>query len=309
MLVVSIIMPVYNAERTVGRMVDSIIAQTYEDWELIAVNDGSTDCSGNILDLYANIDSRIKVIHKRNGGVAAARQDGIGMATGIYTIHADSDDWIEPEMIKDMLEVARIDYADIVISDFYTDRIGKAEKLCVQTPLSLDAKDVLYGLYYHGLFGGLCHKMIKKATYDKAFAKFYPGINFCEDLLLLTYVLFRTNPQIAYLNNAYYHYVVNSDSLTQCVSQQGFASIKRFHKAALDMLSQNDRFATLSEKFAIDEFIVYFMNYLYHDTDELRARYLKIKPLLIKKCGLRWKFGCFCIEIGAIVLAHKLIRF
>lgn len=309
MLVVSIIMPVYNAERTVGRMVDSIIAQTYEDWELIAVNDGSTDCSGNILDLYANIDSRIKVIHKRNEGVAAARQDGIGMATGIYTIHADSDDWIEPEMIKDMLEVARIDYADIVISDFYTDRIGNAEKLCVQTPLSLDAKDVLYGLYYHGLFGGLWHKMIKKVTYDKAFARFYPGINFCEDLLLLTHVLFRTNPQIAYLNNAYYHYVVNSDSLTQCVSQQGFASIKRFHKAALGMLSQNDRFATLSEKFAIDEFIVYFMNYLYHDTDELRARYLKIKPLLIKKCGLRWKFGCFCIEIGAIVLAHKLIHF
>ncbi|MDE5561019.1 MAG: glycosyltransferase [Bacteroidaceae bacterium] len=302
-------MPVYNAERTVCRMIDSIIAQTYPDWELIAVNDGSADSSGIILDLYANKEPRIKVIHKRNGGVAAARQDGIDMATGTYTIHADSDDWIEPGMIKDMLEVAKNENSDVVISDFYTDCIGESVNKCVQAPLSLDAKDVLYGMYYHGLFGGLWHKMIKKVTYDKAFAEFYPGINFCEDLLLLTRVLFRTNPQIAYLNNAYYHYVVNSDSLTQCVSQQGFASIKYFHKVALDMLSQNEGFATLSDKFIIDEFVVYFMNYLYHDTNELRARYLKIKPLLIKKCGLRWKIGCFCIEIGAIVLAHKLIRF
>lgn len=309
MPVVSIIMPVYNAERTVGRMIDSIISQSYGDWELIAVNDGSTDSSGSILDLYAEKDSRIKVLHKQNSGVAAARQDGIDMATGTYTIHADSDDWVESEMINDMLQVAKSDNSDIVITDFYIDCSGKSTSLRLQAPISLDAKDVLHALYYRDLFGGLCHKMIKKATYDKAFAKFYLGINYCEDLLLLTYVLFRTNPQIAYLNNAYYHYVVNSDSLTQCVSQQGFASIKRFHKAALDMLSQNDRFATLSEKFAVDEFIVYFMNYFYHDTDELRARYLKVKPLLIKKCGLRWKFGCYCIKIGAVGLAHKLIRF
>lgn len=309
MPVVSIIMPVYNAERTVGRMIDSVIAQTYEDWELLAVNDGSTDCSGNILDSYAKKEPRIKVIHKRNEGVAAARQDGIDMATGTYTIHADSDDWIESGMLKDMLESAIHENADIVISDFYTDCTGMSANLNVQSPLSLDAKDVLYGLYYYGHFGGLCHKMIRKTTYDKVFAKFYPGINFCEDLLLLTQVLFRTNPQIAYLNKAYYHYVANRGSLTQCVSLQGLVSIKRFHKVALGMLSQNDGFATLSDKFAVDEFIVYFMNCLYHDTNELKARYLKIKPLLIKNCGLRWEFGCFCIEIGAIALAHKLIRF
>ena len=89
--VVSIIMPVYNAEATVGRMVGSI------------VNHGSTDRSGAILDGYAARDERVRVLHKSNGGVAAARQDGVDHASGIYTIHADSDDWVEPQMLADMV--------------------------------------------------------------------------------------------------------------------------------------------------------------------------------------------------------------
>ena len=75
--VVSIIMPVYNAEATVGRMVESILNQTFTDWELIAVDDGSTDRSGAILDGYAARDEHVRVLHKSNGGVAAARQDGV----------------------------------------------------------------------------------------------------------------------------------------------------------------------------------------------------------------------------------------
>lgn len=306
---VSIIMPVYNAEHTVGRMVDSIIAQTFQDWELIAVDDGSTDRSGSILDSYAAEDARIRVVHKANGGVAAARQDGIDLATGIYTIHADSDDWVEPRMLEDMLSVAKDEKADIVIADFFADQKGGQSSLSAQRPKSLDAIEVLYGIYANGLFGGLWHKLIKKSAYDKASAHFYAGINYCEDLHVLTQILTRSRPKIAYLPKAYYHYVVNPSSLTQSVSAKGFESMKRFHAEALKLLPSDSRFSGIEDSFSINEFTVLFMNRLYHDKKELRKEYAKIKGTIGNRYGLRWKAGFWCIENGLIGLAHRLIKF
>lgn len=306
---ISIIMPVYNAEQSVGRMIDSIISQTFRDWELIAVDDGSTDNSGQILDSYAAKDPRIHVIHKSNAGVAAARQDGIDHAKGIYTIHADSDDWVESRMLEDMLSVAKDDNADIVIADFFTDVEGRPSKVSVQQPESLDATDILHCLYAKGLFGGLWHKLIKKSAYDKASAHFYEGINYCEDLLLLTQLLTRSQPRIAYLAKAYYHYVANPSSLTQNVSIKGFESMRRFHAEALKYLPENEQFAHIKEEFSIDEFTVMFMNRLYPDVITLRSEYLKIKQSIRPRYGLRWDIGFWCIEHGLTNIAHRLIRF
>lgn len=100
----SIIVPVYNVKSYIRRCLDSILNQTYQNLEIILVDDGSTDGSGDICDEYANIDSRIQVIHKENGGIASARKAGIVYATGNYTTNVDPDDWIEKEAYEYMMK-------------------------------------------------------------------------------------------------------------------------------------------------------------------------------------------------------------
>lgn len=306
---VSIIMAAYNAEATVGKMVEAILAQTFSDWELVAVDDGSTDGTGTILDGFSNRDSRIRVIHKANGGVAAARQTGIDNARGEYTIHADADDWVEPDMLAELVATARDNDADIVICNYYTDAPGEPSREVAQRPDSLDCIEVLYGLYAKGLFGGLCHKLIKKSVYDKEHIRFEPGVNYCEDMLILTRMLLSGNLNIAYHDGAYYHYVVNPSSLTGNVSLSGFNSVKRFHQIVSNIFPDEPRFAKVVDAFALNEFIVMFTNKLYANTGELKREYKKVKVSAMSDACPRWRFGYKCIEWGMIGLAHKLIRF
>lgn len=98
---ISIIVPVYNVKKYLPKCIDSVINQTYTDWELILINDGSKDNSGIICDEYASKDERIKVIHKNNEGVSIARNSGIELAKGEYICFIDSDDWIEPTYLSD----------------------------------------------------------------------------------------------------------------------------------------------------------------------------------------------------------------
>ena len=115
---VSIIVPVYNIENYIRVCVESILAQTYESFELILVDDGSKDNSGILCDEYAAIDSRVKVIHKENGGVSSARNTGLQQAKGKWIMYVDGDDWIEPDMIESLIETAKATEADLVFGDF-----------------------------------------------------------------------------------------------------------------------------------------------------------------------------------------------
>src|SRR5690625_1561660 len=115
---ISIIVPVYNLEDLLPRCIDSILAQTYTNFELILVNDGSTDGSGEICKKYASGDSRIKVIHKENGGVASSRNAGLLAASGKYIGFVDNDDYIHPYMFEILYQTAVSHSADIVVCDF-----------------------------------------------------------------------------------------------------------------------------------------------------------------------------------------------
>ena len=97
---ISIIIPVYNAEKYLRRCIESVLSQSFTDFELILVDDGSRDFSPHICDDYAQKDSRVKVIHKANGGVIAARNDGLDIAKGEYVTFIDSDDWVERESLS-----------------------------------------------------------------------------------------------------------------------------------------------------------------------------------------------------------------
>ncbi len=110
---ISVIVPVYNAAPYLEKCINSIRNQTYENLEIILVNDGSSDESPSLCNAFQVQDARIKVLHKENGGAASARKEGIKLATGDYTTYVDSDDWIEPDMYERM--VGNLQDADVVI--------------------------------------------------------------------------------------------------------------------------------------------------------------------------------------------------
>lgn len=112
---ISIIVPVYNTEKYLDRCIQSILAQTYTDFELLLINDGSTDSSGAICDKYAEQDSRVRVFHKENGGVSSARNMGLDNAKGEWVTFVDSDDWVKQDYLYSMISQAD---ADLVMSSF-----------------------------------------------------------------------------------------------------------------------------------------------------------------------------------------------
>ena len=105
---ISIVIPVYKVEKYIGVCIESVQNQTLKDIELILVDDGSPDKSGEICDQYASKDDRIKVIHKKNGGVGQARNDGLDLATGEWIIFCDSDDWLETNALEELVKSGRL---------------------------------------------------------------------------------------------------------------------------------------------------------------------------------------------------------
>lgn len=138
---VSIIMPVYGVENFVRKAIESIQAQTLTEWEMLAVDDGSPDSSGEICDEYARKDPRIKVIHKENGGAPSARNAAIPLAKGKYMYFMDADDWAEPTMLEDMYSLAEKHSAQYVVTGYYIDTYYNASEYTTQ---ELSQPDAVY---------------------------------------------------------------------------------------------------------------------------------------------------------------------
>ncbi|MDO4312955.1 MAG: glycosyltransferase [Eubacteriales bacterium] len=219
---VSIIVPVYNAETVIGRCVDSILKQTYKDFELILVDDGSQDASGDICDAYAAKDARVRVIHKENTGVSDSRNLAIRQARGAWLQFADSDDWLAPEATELLLSSAEAHSCDLVISDFYRvvdDRI--AHKGDIQENGLLSRKEFASYMmenpadFYYGV---LWNKLYKKTLVEQYHLKMDTEISWCEDFMFnLEYICHAD--QIYVLRVPIYYYVKTRHSLsTQGIS-------------------------------------------------------------------------------------------
>lgn len=236
-LKITIIMPVYKAEATIHKSLDSIIAQTLTDWELVIVDDGSPDACGRICDEYAAKDIRLHVIHQKNRGVAAARQVGIEMARGEYIIHVDADDWVEPTMLEEMYNKAKETNADVVICDFFNNSY-KGEHYVKQEPSDLSPSNVLNEMF-QGLHGSLCNKLMRRYCYTLYNLHFFENINYCEDVLLWAQLLRNEEVKLTYLPCAFYHYVQHSESITNQYSLDTFKAHKYFISALSQLLSPN----------------------------------------------------------------------
>lgn len=178
---VSIIIPVYNTQEYLPRCIDSVISLDEKDWELILVDDASTDSSGKICDEYASKDSRIHVIHQKNQGPAATRQNGLAHATGEWIMFADSDDWLDREILSILLRHQRETGAGIVCCTF-VNMNENDEKQHLPTFNEeyidcYDAQDCMRHMHQtRYLTGSPCTKLIRKDLFD--------GINFCKDVTI-----------------------------------------------------------------------------------------------------------------------------
>ena len=145
---VSIIIPVYNSEAFLDKCIQSAINQSYKNIEIILVNDGSIDSSGEICDNYSSIDSRIKTIHKNNGGLVSSRKTGLKASTGEYVLYIDGDDWIELDIIKNYIDQVLKHNADVVVSSHITNLEGREDILMNPLPSGVYNKDKLKSIIY-----------------------------------------------------------------------------------------------------------------------------------------------------------------
>ncbi len=231
---ISVIVPVYNVEKYVGRCIDSILNQTFTDFELILVNDGSTDNSGVLCDKYAKSDDRIKVIHKKNGGVSSARNIGIDNAVGDYIMFVDSDDYIDKKMLEDMIKYRD---SDIIISGLkYLD--VNCNMICdnnylqfTDITLELFLKEHYINMDEKYILSGPCNKLFKQSVLTKFVIRFNENISIFEDGLFVNEFLIKCK-SITNINRSYYNYIQYSDNnlMTKYNDNAVEASIMHYKK-------------------------------------------------------------------------------
>lgn len=233
---ITIVIPVYKVEKFLCRCIDSILNQTYSKLEIILVDDGSPDKSGEICDRYANRDERIKVIHKKNGGLSDARNAGTKIATGKYITYIDSDDYVSNDYIETLYSTLKKYDADICVCDLIMtdvenislhkeksieiefDYISAIERMLYQTLFDTNACGKLYPTY-----------IMKNILYPKG--KLY------EDLFT-TYRVFGAVKKVVYINQKKYYYWQNPDSIMHNV----------FNKRMFDEIEAVDEIVKYVEK-------------------------------------------------------------
>ena len=191
---VSIVVPVYNAAKSIRRCAESVLQQEYKDFELILVDDGSKDDSPAILDALAAKDERVKVIHQENAGASAARNHGIEAASGKYLQFMDADDWLSSDATKLMVRTAEDNQCDMVIADFYR-VVGEnlSRKGNILTSKVLSRREYAEFMmdapadYYYGV---LWNKLYRRDLIETYRIRMDEDVSFCEDFLFnLEYVI------------------------------------------------------------------------------------------------------------------------
>ncbi|MEA1010164.1 glycosyltransferase [Bacillus cereus] len=217
-MLISLIIPVYNAEKFLPRCLESIRNQSYRDLEIILVNDGSTDRSGLICDEYAQKDKRFKVIHKKNGGVSSARNVALSIASGAYIGFVDPDDWIEPIMFEKLHELIQKNQVDIAICGYIRENIdGDILQETVAPSIKvLNRTEALNSILDVNEFRGfLWNKLFSSKLFHENFEiHFDENIHFCEDLLFCCKAILNAE-NIVYDSTPYYHYIIHDNNASK----------------------------------------------------------------------------------------------
>lgn len=252
---VSVVVPIYNVEKYLNRCIRSIVSQTYSNLEIILVDDGSPDNCPQICDEWAEKDSRIIVVHKKNEGPGRARNTGIDHANGTYICFFDSDDYIEPDTIEACVEAARENNAELVV--FGHDNVTPDMHL-LGTHIPNPSKKMFFGeeiittLLPNSLYSNLktgedwnmvmssCDKLYSMDVIKRSGWRFASEREiFSEDFYSLT-ELYGYLDRVYVIDRVFYHYTVNQSSLSRSYRADRFERIKPFYEA---MISLSERMA------------------------------------------------------------------
>ena len=235
--VISVIIAAYNAESFLCKGVEDVLAQTFQNFEIILIDDGSTDATYEICERYAKKDSRIRVFQERHQGVAHARQVGINNAYGIYTIHIDADDHISRNMLEEMYNSAKDSGADILICD-YMEVNKHGTTYHTQQPTFLTPVGIANDMIEGKLYGALWNKLIRTSCFRDNNICFREDLTMREDMFFVFDVLPYCS-KIAYLPKAFYNYdkTRNASSLTNTYLSEDknyYTQEIKWHDAALN---------------------------------------------------------------------------
>lgn len=252
----SVIVPVYNVEEYLTRCVDSILAQTYENLEVILVDDGAKDNSGAICDGFAAKDSRVKVIHKENGGLSSARNAGLDVARGEYIAFVDSDDWIAPDAYAHLMELAEKYDVKLVCGGRYdvSGKTGaKTVGLCPKKEEVISAEELVGRIFlWDGCDSSACDKLYHHSILENFR---YPEGKVCEDVPV-TYKIVLSAGRVAMSDRPFYHYYHRPGSISTATA----ITEKTFH------FSQHTE-------------VIYPYIREHHPAIENQARYLRVRSL------------------------------
>lgn len=236
----SIIVPIYNGEEYLEKCIDSILIQSYKNFELILVDDGSTDASLSICERYAEADSRVVVYHKENGGLVAARKSGLSVAKGEYIGFVDCDDYIDDDMYEKLMTAAKNDGSDIVTGGIIIDHIThtKTEKSNIQSGY-YDAEKlksevipkmlICSGFVKYGIIPGVVVKVIRRSVLEKALPNVDNDITIGEDVAITAYSIMNCN-SLSVIDSASYHYIQYENSMVRVFNPKRIEKIEKLYE-------------------------------------------------------------------------------
>ncbi len=241
---ISLIIPVYNAEKNLTKCLDSVLAQSYPDFEVILINDGSTDRSHQIIEHYKTKDSRFRIFTQENSGPSAARNVGIENAKGKYLAFADSDDWLHPDYLKELLKNLERENADLACAGYYemNPPFPSGLKLHDFNEQSLKEKVISVEHFQSNLFEGvtgvLWAKLFKKEIFDRNTIRLNPNLRLSEDLL--TVLAYSTHIKTVVLipEALYYYNRLDEEGLSGKAKISNFADLDLFGKEVMKFQSK-----------------------------------------------------------------------
>lgn len=217
---ISVIIPVYNTKNEITKCLDSIRSQTYRNLEILCIDDGSTDGSEKIIDKFADLDDRIKVLHRANGGESSARNVGLKMCSGQYIAFCDCDDWIEKDMYKVLVQILEDEKVDMVASGWYKEFPSFSDKITNNLPVNegIFGRDELLGYLYkrdsYRGFAYMWNKLYRREILKDRYGKlllFDETLQLGGDILYLAEAALNVK-KARYIEKAFYHYVQREES-------------------------------------------------------------------------------------------------
>lgn len=306
MPLISIIVPVYNLELYIKKCIDSILAQTFTNFEVIVVNDGSTDNSGDICDEYAQKDNRVVVVHKKNDGLSSARNTGIKISRGKYLGFVDGDDWIYDDMYEKLYTLSNQNNCDIAICNIYREIKGEVNYIerakLIKEMDNIEAMRQLFkGILYRF---SVCNKLYKKSCFR--------GIEFPEgrlhEDLSTTYKLFSNANKVVFTNYTGYIYVKRENSILN--SRYNPKRLESFIAWNEILSFMNIKYPQLSEEY-YSCFVYWCIDHIYQILNQIdkkveQERYLVSIQLYLQKyykaviildtLSLKYKYLITCLN-------------